>query len=185
MKKKEKFRNDILTSLQRQLKLDNLFSLPRPKKVVVNIGAGRLRDPKDHEEVIKVLTLITGQKPVARGAKKAIASFKTRQGQIVGFKVTLHGQRMWDFLERLSAIVLPRVRDFRGLSSSAVDAGGNLTIGFREHIVFPEVSNEDVRHIFGLEVTIVLEAKDREEAMAWYRAVGFPLVGEPLKIKRN
>jgi len=97
----------------------------------------------------------------------------------------LHGQRMWDFLERLSAIVLPRVRDFRGLSSSAVDAGGNLTIGFREHIVFPEVSNEDVRHIFGLEVTIVLEAKDREEAMAWYRAVGFPLVGEPLKIKRN
>lgn len=172
----EKYQKEITPLLKTQLGLSNILRVPRPQKIVVNIGSGRLKEARDQEEIVKVLMLITGQKPIARPARKAIASFKTRQGQIVGYKVTLRGRRMWDFLERLINIVLPRVRDFRGIPMTAVDEGGNLTIGLREHIVFPESTGEELRHLLGLEVTIVTSAKTGQEAVALFRALGFPLL---------
>lgn len=152
------------------------MAVPRILKVVVNSGTGRLRDKKDAvESVAKFLALITGQKASARPAKKAISSFKTREGMIVGYKVTLGGNKMYDFIERLVNLTIPRMRDFRGIALSCIDQGGNLTLGIKEHIVFPETIGEDVKNIFGLEVTIVTNAKNKKEAESLFRLFGFPL----------
>lgn len=152
------------------------MAVPRILKTVVNTGVGKIRDKKDAIETVeKHLALITGQKPSPRPARIAIASFKTRQGMVVGYKVTLRGKRMYDFLERLISFAIPRVRDFRGIALKSVDDGGDLTVGVKEHIVFPEMTGEDVRHIFGLEVTVVTNAKKREEAVELFRLLGFPL----------
>lgn len=153
----------------------NAFAVPRIQKVVAHIGTGRLRDKNSEEEVVKYFTAIAGQKPVPCAARKSIASFKTRQGQVIGYKVTLRGGRMYDFLERLISAAIPRMRDFRGLDPKAVDAGGSLTIGIKEHIIFPETIGEDVRTMFGLEVTTCTNAKTREEALELFRLLGFPL----------
>ncbi len=153
----------------------NAFAVPRIEKVVINAGIGRLKDDRDRAEVKSSLTLITGQKPQERPARIAIASFKTRKGSLVGYRVTLHGKRMWDFLERLVYVAIPRTRDFRGLEESAVDEHGNLNIGIREHIVFPELTGEDIRRIFSLQVTIVTNAKTAARANALFRSLGFPL----------
>ena len=150
------------------------------KKIVINVGVGRLSQQPNFEdkalpELIKELSLITGQKPAITKAKKSIAGFKVREGQTVGLKITLRRQRMLNFLERLNKIVLPRLRDFRGINLKSIDAKGNLTIGLREQAVFPEINPENSKIDFGLEITIVSNAKDREEAIELYRSLGIPL----------
>ena len=154
---------------------NNVAEVPRIEKAVINVGVGRLRDEKQHAAIIKAVTLIAGQKPSPRPAKKAIAAFKTRKGLIVGYKTTLRGKMMWDFVLRLISIAIPRQRDFRGLSEDSFDTEGNLTIGFKEHIVFPEMIGEDVPFIFSFEVTIKTTAKSREEGIALLKALGFPI----------
>lgn len=144
--------------------------------MVINIGLGRaLKDEKFMEIALRDLALITGQKPKTTLAKKSIANFKTRKGQIVGAIVTLRGKRMRDFLSRLINIALPRTRDFRGISLKSLDKNGNLTIGIKEHIVFPEISGEEIRNIFGFEITVVVKAKNRDEAIKLYKTLGFPI----------
>ena len=149
--------------------------VPKIVKVVINTGVGRIKDEKQLQEIVKMLTLITGQKPSWRPAKKAISSFKTRIGQLVGYAVTLRGKRMYDFIGRLINIALPRERDFRGLDPKSFDKFGNLTIGIKEHIVFPEIIGEDYKFLFGLEVTVVTNAKKREEGIELLRMMGFPI----------
>lgn len=150
------------------------------EKVVVNTGVGKLRsmaqfDDKVLPEVMKDLAAITGQHPAVRRSTKSIAGFKLREGEVVGLQMTLRGARMRDFLVKLIAIVLPRVKDFRGLVPSSVDHDGNLNIGFREQVVFPEIETEKVKVTFGVQVTVVPNVKDREAAVALYRSLGVPL----------
>ena len=168
------YQKKVVPELQKTLNIKNMLALPRLAKVVVNIGVGRMREEKQIEEVIRYLKLITGQQPHARPTKKAIASFKTRQGMIVGYRVTLRGVRMYDFLSRLIHIALPRMRDFKGIPSGSVDEGGNLTIGFPEYIVFPEMIGEDYRFLSGFQVTIVTTAFSKKEALMLFRELGFP-----------
>lgn len=144
-------------------------------KVVVSAGIGSRKDDKEKMESIeKSLSLITGQKPKVNQAKKSIASFKLRQGMPIGYSITLRGKRMYDFLEKFINIAIPRMRDFRGLSPDLIDEAGNITIGLREHIVFPEVSKEDIKSAFGLAVTIVTDAKIKEEAFELLKLSGIP-----------
>ena len=172
---KERYQETALPMLQKELGHSSIMAVPRILKVTVNCGVGRIRDDKQHEIIKRALGLITGQRPAPRPAKKAIASFKTRKGLVVGFQSTLRGRRMWDFLERLVAIAIPRQRDFRGIDRTSVDHAGNLTIGFKEHIVFPEMIGEDIPFIFGFEVTITTNAKRREDGIRLFEALGFPL----------
>src|SRR3989344_5982781 len=174
----EKYKKEVMPAMQTKFTYGNVMAIPRIEKVVVNCGVGRIRDEKDRTEIQKYLALITGQKPAPRAAKKAIASFKTRQGLVIGYQVTLRGKRMYDFLSRLVAIALPRTRDFRGLDSKSFDPKGNLTIGIKEHIVFPEMIGEDYRFLFGIEVTVVSSAKTREEGIELLRLLGFPIKSE-------
>ena len=173
---KEKYQKEVLTKMKEKFGLTNDLAVPRILKVTLNTGVGRLRQEKENmEEIVKDLTLISGQKPVFTLAKKAISSFKTRKGQPIGLKVTLRGQRMYDFLDRLVNLALPRTRDFRGLPESAVDENGNLNIGIKEQIIFPEVSHEHVRLIFGLEVAITTNAKSHEKGLWLFKLLGFPI----------
>ena len=156
------------------------FNEKKLDKIVINVGIGRLSQQPNFEEkilpeVANELALITGQKPAVTRAKKSIAGFKTRAGQIVGLKVTLRKKRMFDFLERLSKIVLPRLRDFRGIKLSNIDAGGNLTIGMKEQVVFPEINPEISKINFGMEITIVSNVRDHDKAVELYRALNVPL----------
>lgn len=171
----EKYKKEVIPAMRKQFGYKNVMAVPNISKVAVASGVGRIRDAKELEVISRALTLITGQKPAPRSAKKAIAAFKTRQGLVVGFQVTLRGKRMWDFLTRLITITIPRQRDFRGIELKSFDGRGNLTIGFKEHIVFPEMIGEDVRSIFGLEVTVATSAKRREEGIALLRVLGFPI----------
>lgn len=149
---------------------------PRIQKIVVSTGVGKKRDKKQIELISDRLAKITGQKPSARAAKISIASFKVREGETVGLQVTLRGARMYDFIDKLIHIALPRTRDFRGLSAKAIDSMGNLTVGIKEHTIFPETSDEDLKDVFGLAVTIVTTAKSKPEAEAFFRHLGMPLV---------
>jgi len=171
----EKYKKEVVPAMRKHFGYKNVMAVPRIAKVVVASGVGRIRDAKELEVVAKVLALITGQKPAPRTAKKAIAAFKTRQGLVVGFQVTLRGRRMWDFLTRLINITIPRQRDFRGIEHKSFDERGNLTIGFKEHIVFPEMIGEDVRSVLGLEVTIRTTAPGREEGITLLKTLGFPV----------
>ncbi len=172
---KEKYKKEVMGKMIKEFGYKTPMAVPRILKAVVNCGVGKMRDKKDAVEAAeKQLTLITGQKLSPRPAKKAIASFKTREGMIIGYKVTLHGSRMWNFIDRLVNLAIPRMRDFRGISLKGVDQNGNLTIGIKEHIVFPEMIGEDVRNIFGFEVTIVTNAKSREEAISFFKLLGVP-----------
>lgn len=149
---------------------------PRIMKVVVSTGVGKKRDKKQLELIEDRLAKITGQKPATRGAKQSVASFKVREGDTVGLQVTLRGARMYDFLDKLIHIALPRTRDFRGLSAKAIDDMGNITIGIKENTIFPETSDEDLKDIFGLAMTIVTTAKSKAEAEAFFRHLGLPLI---------
>ncbi len=172
----EKYKKEAIPAMRKRFGYSSVMAVPRLEKVVVNVGTGHIvREKNSDEEVVKYLTMITSQKPAPCAARQSIASFKTRQGQVIGYKVTLRGRRMYDFLERFVAAAVPRMRDFRGIDTKAVDAGGNLTVGVKEHIIFPETIGEDVRMIFGLEVTTVTDAKRREEALELFRLLGFPI----------
>lgn len=171
----ETYRKTVIPAMREKFSYKNSMAVPKIVKVVVNCGVGRFRDQKEQEEIQKFLTLITGQKPSPRPAKQAIAAFKTRKGMIIGYRVTLRGRRMYDFLSRVIDIALPRTRDFKGIEVGSFDSRGNLTVGIKEHIVFPEIIGEDYRFLFGLEVTVVTNAKKREEGVALLRLMGFPI----------
>jgi len=174
--KSENYKKKIILILQKELGVKNILALPKIEKVVINIGLGRtLKDEKFLDIVMRDIALIAGQKPKTTLAKKSIANFKTRKGMVIGATVTLRGQRMYDFISRLINIALPRTRDFRGINIKSLDKNGNLTIGVKEHIIFPEIKGEEVRNIFGFEITIVVKAKNKEEAIALYKAIGFPI----------
>ena len=156
-------------------KYTSIMQAPRIEKMVVSTGVSASIDKKRRELIIDRLSRFTGQAPAPRPAKKSIATFKIRAGDTVGYQVTLRGARMRAFLDKLIHIVLPRVRDFRGIKASAIDEMGNLTIGLKEHTVFPETADEDIKDIFGVAVTIVTTAKNKKEAEAFLRHLGIPL----------
>jgi large subunit ribosomal protein L5 len=173
---KERYKAEIIPQLQRELSLGNVMEVPRPVKVSVNMGVGEAsRDAKLLDGAVADLTKITGQKPALRRARKSIATFKIRQGMPIGASVTMRGDRMWDFLDRLLSIVLPRIRDFRGLNPRAFDGHGNYSFGLTEQLVFPEIDYDDVDHTRGMDVTIVTTANTDEEGRALLFALGFPL----------
>ncbi|MDO8599463.1 MAG: 50S ribosomal protein L5 [bacterium] len=172
---KEHYVTTIAPKLREAFALPNVMAVPRIMKVVVNVGMGQaIREPKIAELVLASLTRMTGQRPVRTLARKSIATFKLREGQAIGTMVTLRGKRMWDFLEKLIRATLPRVRDFRGIPQSAVDRQGNLSIGFREHMVFPEIRMDDVDQMHGVQVTVVTNAGTRERGVALFQALGVP-----------
>lgn len=163
-------------SLKGEFGYTNALQAPRVQKVVISAGTGKISKDKNKITLIQDrLAKITGQKPAPRGAKKSVAAFKVREGDIVGYQTTLRGGRMYDFLEKLVHVALPRTRDFRGIKPSAIDEMGNLTIGIKEHTIFPETSDEDLKDVFGFAITIVSTAKNKKEAEAFYRHLGFPL----------
>lgn len=153
----------------------NIMQAPRLTKVVVSCGVGKIKDKKKLELIVDRLERITGQAVAKRTAKKAIANFKSRTGDLVGYQITLRGKRMESFLEKLIHVVFPRVKDFRGLNAKSIDEMGNITIGLREHTVFPETSDEDAKDVFGLAMTIGTTAKNKADAEAFFRHIGLPL----------
>ncbi|HTK05229.1 MAG TPA: 50S ribosomal protein L5 [Candidatus Eisenbacteria bacterium] len=156
--------------------LKNTMAVPKFKKVVINVGLKQgIKDPKFIDHAEKILSKISGQKPVKTLAKKSISNFKIRQGMVVGMMVTLRGRRMYDFLDKLVNVTLPRVRDFRGLSPKTIDHHGNMTIGFKEFIAFPEVRPDDTDYVHGLEITIVTNAKSKDQGLTLLRGIGFPI----------
>jgi large subunit ribosomal protein L5 len=172
---KERYNNEVAPALLKALNLKNVMEIPRITKVIVNIGVGEAIDnAKALDAAVGDLTLITGQKPVVTKARKSIANFKLREGKAIGAKVTLRGDRMWAFLDRLMNVALPRVRDFRGISPDAFDGRGNYTVGFREQLVFPEIEYDKVDKIRGLEVSIVTTARNDDEARQLLLLLGMP-----------
>lgn len=173
----EKYKKEIIPLLQKQFHHANIMAVPKIEKVVINVGVGK-RNEDEQKRIAHDLALIAGQQLALRPAQKSIASFKIRQGQVIGCAATLRGKKMYDFLERLVLVALPRTRDFRGIPLFSVDPYGNLTIGVKEHIVFPEMLGEDTKLIFGFQITVVTNTKSREEAVALLRAIGVPLKKE-------
>jgi large subunit ribosomal protein L5 len=174
MKSVKELEKQIFEGLKEEFGYTNLMQAPRLVKVVLSAGVGSFKDKKRNEIVQDRLTKISGQKPVVRGAKKSIASFKTREGDVVGYQVTLRGGRMYGFLDKLLNAALPRTKDFRGISKDAVDNMGNITIGIREHTIFPETSDEELKDVFGFGLTIVTTAKSKEEAVKALTILGVP-----------
>lgn len=166
----------VAPELRTELVLDNLFSVPKVEKVVVNAGIGRLlqQQPKSLDVVLDSVARITGQKPMATRAKKAISAFKIREGQVVGATVTLRGRRMYEFLDKLVNAALPRTRDFRGVSRKGFDGCGNYSLGIREQLIFPEMAQEENATPFGLEITVVTTAKSPEAGYLLLKKLGFP-----------
>ena len=172
---KERYETEIAPALKKALNLDNVMQIPRVRKIVVNIGVGEALDnAKALDAAVGDLTQITGQKPVITKARKSIANFKLREGRAIGVKVTLRGDRMWAFLDRLMNVALPRVRDFRGVSPEAFDGRGNYTLGLREQLVFPEIEYDKIDKIRGLEVAIVTTARTDDEARQLLLMLGMP-----------
>lgn len=176
---KDFYKTDVAPKLKGEFGLKNIHSVPVVKMITLNIGLGPgIKDGKFLETAEKTLTRISGQRPVKTKARKSISGFKIREGNVVGLKVTLRGKRMWDFLEKLIKVSLPRIRDFRGLSPKAFDGRGNYSIGFKEHIAFPEISSDEIELIHGLQVTISTSAEDDEQAKALLKHLGLPLKNE-------
>ena len=172
---KERYDTEVVPALMKALNLTNIMEVPRISKVVVNIGLGEAMDnPKALEAASSDVTAITGQKPVITKARKSIANFKLREGRAIGVAVTLRGERMWSFLDRLMNIVLPRVRDFRGVSAKAFDGRGNYTLGLREQIIFPEIEYDKVDRVRGMEITIVTTARTDDHAATLLKLLGMP-----------
>lgn len=171
----ERYRKEIAPALIKAFGYSNTMQVPRIQKVVVNIGVGEALDnPKALEAAVGDLTTIVGQKPVTTKARTSIANFKLREGRLIGVKVTLRGDRMWSFLDRLLNVALPRVRDFRGVPADAFDGRGNYTLGLRDQLVFPEIEYDKIDKLRGFEVTIVTTAKDDEQARALLQLLGMP-----------
>ncbi len=172
---KQIYNEEIAPALFEELSLENVMQIPRVVKVVVNVGVGEALDnPKALDEAVKDLSTITGQRPVVTKARKSIANFKLREGRSIGAKVTLRGDRMWAFLDRLINVALPRVRDFRGISPDSFDGRGNYTLGLREQLIFTEIDYDQVDKIRGMELTIVTTAEDDDQARALLTKIGMP-----------
>jgi len=175
MRLKEKYQKQIVPAMEEKFGFKNQMLVPRLTKVVLNVGFGHhVKEKEFMASIEKGLTKISGQKIIFTAAKKSVAAFKIREGLLIGAKVTLRGQRMYDFTEKLVNITFPRVRDFRGISDKSVDRNGNLTVGFKDYSSFPEIHVEDVDNIFGLEICLATSAKNREEGLEFFRLLGFP-----------
>jgi large subunit ribosomal protein L5 len=178
---KTRYREEALPRLQSELGLANPMQVPRLEKVVINMGVGdALKDGRMLEAAVEDLQVITGQRPVITKARKSIAGFKLREGMAIGVKVTLRGDRMWEFVDRLVAIAIPRIRDFRGLNPSSFDGRGNYTLGLTEQLIFPEIDYDKVAKIRGMDITIVTTGRNDEEGRALLVALGFPFEGIPM-----
>jgi large subunit ribosomal protein L5 len=172
---KERYETEVAPALKKALNMDNVMEIPRIKKIVVNIGVGEaLENAKALDAAVSDMTQITGQKPVITKARMSIANFKLREGAAIGVKVTLRGDRMWAFLDRLMNVALPRVRDFRGISPDAFDGRGNYTLGLREQLVFPEIEYDKIDKLRGLEVAIVTTARTDDEGRQLLQMLGMP-----------
>lgn len=172
---RQRFDDEIRAQLQQQLGLENVMQVPRLEKIVVNMGVGdAVADARALEGAVRDLTTITGQKPVVTNARKSVAGFRVRKGMPIGAKVTLRGDRMWDFFDRLLSIALPRIRDFRGLPGRSFDGQGNYTFGVNEQLIFPEIDYDSVDRIRGMDITIVTTAATDEGGRALLDAYGFP-----------
>jgi len=173
----EKYKKEVVPALQKELGFKNAMQAPKIKKVILNAGIGRfVKEPRYIDNVENTLAKITGQKPMRTKAKKSISNFKIREGMEIGVAVTLRGARMYQFLDKLVSITLPRVRDFRGLSEKSFDKNGNYTIGFKENLAFPEIKAEELEKIHGLQITINTNAKNKAEGKALLTHMGFPFV---------
>jgi large subunit ribosomal protein L5 len=171
----ERYQQDVIPALTKEFNFENVMQVPRLQKIVLNIGLGEaLQNAKSIDSAVSDLTAISGQKPVVTKAKKSVANFKLRQGQAIGAMVTLRGQRMYEFLDRLVNVALPRIRDFRGVSRRSFDGRGNYSIGLREQIVFPEVEYDQVDKLRGLEISIVTSARTDAEGYALLKQFGMP-----------
>jgi large subunit ribosomal protein L5 len=171
----DRYRKDVVPALKREFSFSNVMQIPRVRKVVLNVGCGEAIDnPKALEATVGDVTAITGQKPVVTKARKSVANFKLREGKQIGVTVTLRGERMWSFLDRLMNIALPRVRDFRGVSPDAFDGRGNYTLGLREQLIFPEIQYDKIDKIRGFEVTVVTTAPDDAQARRLLQLLGMP-----------
>lgn len=176
---KDRYKKEIIPALVQILDLGNVMEAPRLEKIVLNIGLGEaLENAKALDAAVDDIGRITGQRPIVTRARKSISNFKLREGRAIGTKVTLRGERMWSFLDRLMNIALPRVRDFRGVSPDSFDGRGNYTLGFREQLVFPEIDYDQIDKIRGFEVTIVTTADDDEAGRALLRLLGMPFKSE-------
>lgn len=172
---KEKYRAEVAAALQEKLNLDNPMQIPRLEKIVVNMGIGEgITEPKQIEAAMEELAIITGQKPRLNRSRKSIANFKLRQGNAVGISVTMRGDRMWEFFDRLVAVAIPRVRDFRGLNPKSFDGRGNYSFGVTEQLIFPEIDYDKVTAVRGMDITICTTADSDEQARALLEAFGFP-----------
>lgn len=171
-----KYRKEVLSQLMADFKYKTVMAAPKIQKVTLNIGFGRMvKDTKFIEKLETDLTKLAGQKPAFRKAKKSIAGFKLREGVDIGIVVTLRGKRMYDFIDRLVSIALPRTRDFHGLNPKSFDRQGNLSIGIKEHNIFPEIHYETLKDIFGLQVNVTTSAKNKEEGLRMLKLMGFPI----------
>ena len=172
---KEKYRAEVAAALQEKLNLDNPMQIPRLEKIVVNMGIGEgITEPKQIEAAMEELAIITGQKPRLNRSRKSIANFKLRQGNPVGVSVTMRGDRMWEFFDRLVAVAIPRVRDFRGLNPKSFDGRGNYSFGVTEQLIFPEIDYDKVTAVRGMDITVCTTAGSDEQARALLEAFGFP-----------
>jgi large subunit ribosomal protein L5 len=172
---RERYQQDVRDKLSQEFGYGNVHQVPRLTKIVVNIGLGEAtQNPKLLDNAVEELAQITGQRPVIRRARKSVANFKLREGQSIGTMVTLRGERMWEFLDRLVNVALPRVRDFKGISAKAFDGRGNYTLGIREQIIFPEINYDKVERITGLNVTVCTSAQTDAEAKALLGHLGMP-----------
>jgi len=172
---KARYKSDVVAALSSQFGFKNRMQIPTLTKVIVNMGVGEAaKDSKLIEGAVRDLATITGQKPIVTKERKSIANFKLREGQPIGAHVTLRGDRMWEFMDRLLSISLPRIRDFRGLSPKQFDGSGNYTFGLTEQVVFPEIEQDKLDRVRGMDITIVTSAKNDDEGRALLRALGFP-----------
>ncbi|MEW6540925.1 MAG: 50S ribosomal protein L5 [Bacillota bacterium] len=173
---KQKYTEEVIPAMMDKFKYRNVMEVPRLEKVVINIGMGEaIQNAKAIDAAIQDLRTITGQQPVVTRAKKSVAAFKVREGMRIGLKVTLRGGRMYDFVDRLINVALPRVRDFRGISPKAFDGRGNYTLGLKEQLIFPEIDYDKIDKVRGMDITFVTSAKNDEEAREFLKLIGMPL----------
>lgn len=172
----QQYRKTVIPALQKEFKIENMMAVPKVRKITINVGVGRIhKDDKALERIANEIATLSGQKPAFRLAKKSIASFKMREGVPVGISVTLRGQRMYDFIDRLTNIALPRSKDFRGIDPKNFDTNGNLNLGIKESSIFPELNYENVKDIFSLQITVTTLAGSREKGVALLKSLGFPI----------
>lgn len=172
---RERYRNEIVNSLMEKFNYKSVMEVPKVEKIVINMGIGdAVQNPRVLDSAVEELTAISGQKPIVTRAKKSIAGFKLRDGMPIGAKVTLRGERMYDFLDKLISVSLPRVRDFRGVSNKSFDGRGNYTLGIKEQLIFPEIDYDKVNRVRGMDVSIITTAKTDEEARELLAQIGMP-----------